>query len=205
MEDICLQVRDMKISSHERDIARVDTYKTEVKSRQYIKNSPTRKYRTQQCYHCGSARVHSDMKDCPAYGKKCNKCRKSNHFAAVCKSNGQVQAPSDRRRRRRTYARRITDDRETAEQESDSVTSSDEEFLSRSVAHMTIKNVKRTYSLDKTVPITINDISIRAEPDSGADVNVMDEYQYSALKHRSFFISLKCKLVRDKMLVSTES
>ena len=69
MEDICLQVRDMKISSHERDIARVDTYKTEAKSRQYIKNSPTRKYRTQQCCHCGSARVHADMKDCPAYGK----------------------------------------------------------------------------------------------------------------------------------------
>ena len=87
-----------------------------------------------------------------------------------------MQAPSDRRRRRRTYARRITDDRETAEEESDSVTSSDEEFLSRSVAHMTIKKVKRTYSLDKTVPITINDISIRAEPDSGADVNIMDEY-----------------------------
>lgn len=55
----------------------------------------------------------------------------------------------------------------------------------RSVAHMTIKKVKRTYGLDKTVPITINDISIRAEPDTGADVNVMDEYQYSALTHRS--------------------
>ena len=31
----------------------------------------------------------------------------------------------------------------------------------------------------------INDISIRAEPDSGADVNVMDEFQFRALLHRS--------------------
>lgn len=50
---------------------------------------------------------------------------------------------------------------------------------------MTVKKVKRTYNLDKSVQITINDISIRAEPDSGADMNAMDEYKYSALKHRS--------------------
>ena len=36
-----------------------------------------------------------------------------------------------------------------------------------------------------TVPLMINDISIRAEPDSGADVNVMDEFQFRALQHRS--------------------
>lgn len=81
MKGICLQVRDMKISSHERDLARVDTYKTEAKKTIY-KNSSTRKYRTQHCDHCGSARVHSDMKDCPTYGKRCNKCRESKHFAA---------------------------------------------------------------------------------------------------------------------------
>ena len=31
----------------------------------------------------------------------------------------------------------------------------------------------------------INDISIRAEPDSGSDVNVMDEFQFWALQGRS--------------------
>ena len=31
----------------------------------------------------------------------------------------------------------------------------------------------------------INDISVRAEPDGGADVNVMDEFQFQALQHRS--------------------
>ena len=31
----------------------------------------------------------------------------------------------------------------------------------------------------------INDIPIRTEPDSSADVNVMDEFQFRALQHRS--------------------
>ena len=54
-----------------------------------------------------------------------------------------------------------------------------------SVAHMNIKTIKKRYSLEKTVPLMINDISIRAEPDSGADVNVMDEFQFLGLLDRS--------------------
>ena len=35
------------------------------------------------------------------------------------------------------------------------------------------------------VPLMINDISVRAEPDSGVDVNLMDEFQFRALQQRS--------------------
>ena len=58
-ENIITWMRHSK-SGHLQDWSKVNTI---------IKNSPTRKYRTQQCCHCGSARVHADMKDCPAYGK----------------------------------------------------------------------------------------------------------------------------------------
>ena len=50
---------------------------------------------------------------------------------------------------------------------------------------MNIKREKKKYSLEKTVLLMINDISVRAEPNSGADVNVMDEFQFRALQHRS--------------------
>ena len=49
---------------------------------------------------------------------------------------------------------------------------------------MNIKRTKKRYSLEKTVPLMINDSSLRAEPDSGADVNVMVEFQFRALLHR---------------------
>lgn len=71
------------------------------------------------------------------------------------------------------------------ETEQDSDNSSDEEFLTKSIAHMQVKMIKRKYGLEKTVPLMVNDIHIRAEPDTGADVNVMDEYQHRALQHRS--------------------
>ena len=75
--------------------------------------------------------------------------------------------------------------KKTLEHESSSDDSSDDDFLSQSIAHMNIKSIKKRYSLAKTIPLMINDISIRAEPDSGADVNVMDEFQFRALQHRS--------------------
>ena len=43
---------------------------------------------------------------------------------------------------------------------------------------MQIKMVKKIHGLVKTIPLVVNDIHIRAEPDTGADVNVMDGYQY---------------------------
>ena len=50
---------------------------------------------------------------------------------------------------------------------------------------MQIKSVKKRYGLEKTIPLMVNDLHIRAEPDTGADVNVMDEHQYRTLLHRS--------------------
>lgn len=38
-----------------------------------------------KCYRCGQDFPHS-LNKCPAIGQTCSKCRKGNHFAAVCKS-----------------------------------------------------------------------------------------------------------------------
>lgn len=40
-----------------------------------------------KCKFCG--RDH-EVKKCPAYGKKCSKCNKLNHFAVVCKSKQNI-------------------------------------------------------------------------------------------------------------------
>lgn len=71
------------------------------------------------------------------------------------------------------------------ETEEDSDVSSDEEFVIKSIARLQIKRIKKTYGLDKTVSLMVNDIHIQAEPDKGVDGNVIDEYQYRALHNRS--------------------
>ena len=71
------------------------------------------------------------------------------------------------------------------EQESDTSDSADEDFLTQSIAHMRVKREKMRYVLEKTVSLMVNDMCIRGKPDSGADVNVMDEFQFRALQSRS--------------------
>ena len=36
------------------------------------------------CGYCGRTHDVSKRENCPAFGKRCNKCNKQNHFANVC-------------------------------------------------------------------------------------------------------------------------
>ena len=39
-----------------------------------------------QCKYCGT---NHNLRQCPAYGKKCSKCNMKNHFAKMCRSRDQ--------------------------------------------------------------------------------------------------------------------
>ena len=45
-----------------------------------------------KCFRCGQARRHQTKDECPAIGKKCKRCKKSNHFAKVCQSEPEKSA-----------------------------------------------------------------------------------------------------------------
>ena len=64
----------------------------------------------------------------------------------------------------------------------------DIDFVADSVRHLTVGKIKinRVSDFEKTVPIVINDVIVHMEPDSGADVSVMDERQFNALKRKSY-------------------
>ena len=53
--------------------------------------------------------------------------------------------------------------------------------------HLSVGKVKisKVSDREKTVPITLNDIIVMVEPDSGANVNVMDEQQLKAFQRKS--------------------
>ena len=173
-------MRDMKLGDRERQVARIDRNKRpEWKQKYGNRKSDTD---INPCTFCGLRKIHQDRRSCPAYGKTCDLCHKSNHFASVCRADRYRNTKSNSKYDTKRGRNRV---KKTLRHESESEDSSDEDFLSQSVAHMNIKRIKKRYSLEKTVPLMINDISIRAEPDSGADVNVMDEFQFRALLHRS--------------------
>ena len=73
---------------------------------------------------------------------------------------------------------------EDGRQEQDS-TSSDDDFFESTVKYLYVKKVATGKAESKTIPVTIDDVETWAEPDSGADVNLMDSHQCKVFLHRT--------------------
>ena len=177
-EDISQQVQDMKtehkVAKLQRDRKSPQGDKQQTRKRHA---KPEDHKKTEKpCYYCGNTGTHKPGKDCPAYGKQCLKCGKFNHFAKCCNRAAQKEKPESNRDQQRV--------KKTTESSSDS--SSDEEFLRQATSHIDrrAKNV-RSGGKTNTVRIRMADLDADVEPDSGASANIMDEYQFRALKHRS--------------------
>ncbi|CAC5411394.1 unnamed protein product [Mytilus coruscus] len=195
LEDTTLQIHDMRdlhTASRAGEIARVSNYGG--KQRNYgmqnrEKTHTMRHERRNNCNYCGKTHSFERREDCGAYGKQCNKCQKWNHFAAVCKSKlTSVNQSNDRFRNKRHIKRNQGRNvRKTMEGTSEEEFSEDE-FLGSTVNHLgAVKkiNVHKIGDKTRTIPVMMNDVQVKIEPDSGADVNIMDEYQYRTYKNRT--------------------
>lgn len=190
LEDTKQQVDDMRIEKEDytNNSSVVAENETETPSSVHrigMSRGKTRRTTTREeprgkniaCKFCGLTNKHPPGRNCPAYGKFCDICGRKNHFATVCR------APQDKKVRAM-----YRDDK--------SETSSDEEYLQAATKHVhrekriftVIKKTRRSSNsktTENTVYVRINDIDMAAEPDTGAEVNVMDEHQYKALQKHS--------------------
>ena len=193
-----MQVADMN-DEEEKDVAKVKQqgahYKKsgDYKKPQYQKKkkydqdkSSGSNHSSKECTYCGKTGTHPPGRNCPAYGKQCNNCGGWNHYHTVCRKKNTSQIPQKKHIKK-------------AEEEKEE-TSSDDDFFDKAINHLQVRRVKDRDILEKTVPIRIEDVDVRGEPDSGADVNIMDEHQFKALKNRS---STKLDLKPSKVKLST--
>ena len=90
IEDISIQVHDMKADTAYWGIAKVMPHRRNQKPRQpeYHERVESVEY----CTYCGLTRAHPRGKHCPAYGTQCNICKKFNHFSSVCRENVTQEA-----------------------------------------------------------------------------------------------------------------
>ena len=139
------------------------------------------------CNYCGKTGKHPPGKNCPAYGKKCTVCGRYNHFQKVCrfKKNDSGNSAGQKKHVKKT------------EEENGS---SEDEFFGQVVHHLHVKRLKDKDILEKTVLVRVEDVDVHAEPDTGSDVNLMDEYQFKALVHRT---NTKLELAPSKVKLST--
>ena len=71
----------------------VDEVRKYTQNKSIPKPKEENKQPKRNCNFCGRSHL---PRRCPAYGKTCNKCKKSNHFANVCKQDkSKIDAVSD--------------------------------------------------------------------------------------------------------------
>ena len=78
-------------SKHNIDICHINSEKHSKRTPMAQGAVPRSAQSTRKCFLCGYDYPHKD--ECPAKGKKCNKCGKLNHFESVCQNgrrNGQT-------------------------------------------------------------------------------------------------------------------
>lgn len=132
--------------------------------------SPNPPVSDRKCYNCGGPFPHSSSKPCPAKGKACNKCSKLNHFASQCRGARKIFSAN-------------TD--QTASDE-------DDQMLSH------LGEVKCIGSLSKRphlVTIQSEEGELRFNPDTGADVTLMDSSTFSKLKPKPTLTQSRIKLL----------
>ena len=170
-EDIARQIQDMGTEQVDR-AGRVQSVLAISGSQHQMK--------PWKCCCCGLLGAHVKGKDCRAFGKKCNKCHKWNHFVVVCKS----QSNRFRKQKPSKVKRRIKKTTEAGES-----TSSDDEFFGQAAEHLSqakkVKQIGGVGTTSRCVKVKLNDVDVQMEADSGADVNIMDEHQFKAFVHRS--------------------
>ena len=94
--------------------------------------------RMHTCLYCGLTGVHPKGRFCPAYGKRCYRCKKFNHFAFICKSSrdkrANIRGVKCQQEEHTSWIKHLTKDANEIEEDSDD--SADEEVEARLAEHM---------------------------------------------------------------------
>lgn len=123
-----------------------------------------------KCKYCGS-KHEPIMQNCPAYGRKCPKCKKYNYFASVC--NAKINLLEQKE-----FVDESDDDTdEHSDLDEDNIASLDE-LKSITAVIDSLKSQRKEWPKD----ILVENININFKLDIGADVNTIPWDTYLNIK-----------------------
>ena len=120
------------------------------------KQKTAAKTEKQSCGKCGYE--HGKLQ-CPAYGKRCSKCKRFNHFPKMCKTPFSSSSKS-----KKTHVHVVED----------SSDSSDNELYAGMINDLPLNSVNPLND-EWTVNYKINDKTVNFQIDTGARCNVMSQ------------------------------
>ena len=196
-EEIDKQLTAMK--TEEATVSKVGRYQQKNKrwksgEKSEKKSGEKKEEKKKPCSYCNLTGKHPPGRNCPEYGRKCLKCGKLNHFAVVCRSQGNEYEG----KKKKVKQTREMD--KTEENDKNDETNSEEEACVYFNRECVIKKAKGKNSEEKTVTVKINDVKVKMEPDSGAEANVMDEYQFRSIQQKDAEVKLKNSKVKLKTI-----
>ena len=142
IEDVSIQVHNMKADPAYQDISRIKSRRNNQKSRdqKFDERDRNAKY----CAYCGLTEAHQRGKHCPAYGTQCNICKKFNHISSVCRVNFIKKAIMDQKSQMHYSQKKKPSIKRAEEVDSSSDTSSDEDSIEKSLMHMQSETVSES-------------------------------------------------------------
>ncbi|VDI40773.1 Hypothetical predicted protein [Mytilus galloprovincialis] len=114
------------------------------------------------------------------------------HQYAERKRKKQQYRAGNFRREGRSVKKTTEDkiDRDSNTDISDYDEDEDEDYFGGTIKHIMkirkVKTIQGIRDIDKTVTIRIDDVDVKVEPDSGDDVNVMDEHQFVKFQSKTY-------------------
>ena len=182
--------------------------------------------RSATCYRCGSKHARGN---CKAYGAKCFKCGKRNHYTRMCRStdsrdrteekrdksshrddkkedfprgprHARPQTDNQHRHRRVQHVQQEDTKERSRNAHSGSESDSLDEDIARIMQHMNVHRTAQTNAKKHKCKIWINGTKTEVEPDTGADPNVMDEHQFNELLRTTPEIELQDTHIKLKTL-----
>ena len=136
------------------------------------------------CFSCGGAWPHPTRRSCPAFGVECHSCGGKNHYGKLCKKGKDISHVAE--------SEVDSDDSYdvgSVEQHFVADSSSSESDDSYKIASLKDKKKNRSH-----VIVNINDVPVRFQVDSGADVNVSDEKTFYEIKDKVKLTKTRAKL-----------
>ena len=142
---------------------------------------------------CGNCGKRHKPKQCPAYGHKCDICRKPNHFARVCRNKQlQKQTQTVRYKHKHKPPRKV-DAVEQSESGSDcSSESSDESSTTLYIEPLRIEGLEKQSAWLSTVNTECGKVTFKL--DTGAEASVIPTQVFNQLLNTPQLKSTKMKL-----------
>ena len=193
LKDILSEARALETSEHHAhdiedtvsnsNVHRLNSYKHRNKSDhkpQFI-HKPTTPSTSAKCRNCGRAWPHPGGKvNCPAKGKTCNACGKSDHFASVCRSN-KSQVKSHKQTFNKHRPKKSVNNIAAQVRGDEYDTEEDDEV---DVAYQfLIYTVGKCGTLPHA-PVSIMGTRVKMLIDSGAQIDIINPSTYDALTIR---------------------